>query len=117
MHADALREGETTFELSKNPWHRVGTAHCLVHVGRIAEAEAMLKDVKPQASHTNAASEVAMYYAALGQREETLAWLERAYQVHTFGMLTVQIQPDFDSLHDDPRFQAIVRGICLPSRD
>jgi len=116
-YAEALREGEITFKLSENPWHRVGLAHCLVHMGKFVEAEAILKDVKPQASNTNAASEVAMYYAALGQREEALAWLERAYQAHTFGMLTVQIQPDFDSLHDDPGFQAIVRGMGLPSRD
>ncbi len=117
MHAEALRETEKAFELSKNPWHRVGIAHSLVHVGRIAEAEAILKEVKLQASNTNAAISVAKYYAALGRREETLEWLERAYEAHTFGMLTVHMQPDFDSLHEDPRFQAIMRGMGLPSRD
>lgn len=117
MYAEALRETQKAFDLSKNPWHLAGVARQLVHVGRIAEAEAMLKDVKPQASNTNAATGIAMYYAALGQREEALAWLERAYEAHTFGMLTVHMQPDFDSLHAEPRFQAIVRGMRLPSRN
>jgi serine/threonine protein kinase/tetratricopeptide (TPR) repeat protein len=117
MHAEALRETQKGFELSRNPWHLAGVAHELAHLGRVAEAKAVLKDIAPQASNNNAAITVAAYYAALGQREETLAWLERAYEAHTFGMLTIYQQPDFDSLHDDPRFLAIVRGMGLPIRN
>jgi len=117
MHAEALRETQKGFELSRSPWHLAGVAHELVHLGRIAEAKAVLKDIEPQASNKNAALTVAGYYAALGQWEETLAWLERAYEARAFGMLTIYQQPDFDSLHDDPRFRAIVRGMGLPIRN
>ena len=117
MHAEALRETQKGFELSRNPWHLAGVAHELVHLGRIAEAKAVLKDIEPKASNNNAAITVAAFYAALRQREETLAWLERAYEARTFGMLTIYQQPDFDSLHDDPRFLAIVRGMGLPIRN
>jgi uncharacterized protein YpiB (UPF0302 family) len=52
---------------------------------------------------------VAWIHAALGEREEALRWLETAYQQRANWMLLLKIDPSFDDLRRDPRFQDLMR--------
>jgi TolB-like protein/DNA-binding winged helix-turn-helix (wHTH) protein len=54
-------------------------------------------------------------YARLGRKEEALHYLERAYDDHVPVLVFIQNEPAFDSLHDDPRYQAIVKKMGLPA--
>lgn len=56
---------------------------------------------------------VAMVYAGLGDKENALAWLEKAYAVHDEWMVYLKIYPEFASLHGDPRFQDMERRVGL----
>ena len=49
----------------------------------------------------------------LGDREKSLTYLERAFRVHDVNLYTVTCDPEFDFLHGEPRFQAIVKAIGL----
>lgn len=51
----------------------------------------------------------AQNYASLGDKEQALAWLEKAYQAHSFAMPFVKITPSFDALRNDARYQDILR--------
>jgi TolB-like protein/DNA-binding winged helix-turn-helix (wHTH) protein len=53
-------------------------------------------------------------YAELGRKEETLRSLERAYKERVPWLVHLQNDPDFDFVHSDPRYQAIVKGMRLP---
>jgi TolB-like protein/Tfp pilus assembly protein PilF/predicted Ser/Thr protein kinase len=53
-------------------------------------------------------------WAAVGQREKALQWLRRAYEEHSPSMPMLQMDPSFDTLRSDPRFQELVRRVGLP---
>ena len=59
---------------------------------------------------------VAIVYAGLGNRDQTFAWLDRAYQQRSYS-LPVYLTTDtrLDGLHTDLRFVALRRriGFCL----
>lgn len=57
---------------------------------------------------------IASFYARLGQNEETLAWLERAYEERDFRMTMISVSFEFDSIRSDTRFVALVQKIGLP---
>lgn len=59
-------------------------------------------------------SNLASIYADLGDKEQALDWLERAYRMHSGGLVWVKVDPDFYSLHDQPRFQALLEKMGFP---
>jgi TolB-like protein/DNA-binding winged helix-turn-helix (wHTH) protein/cytochrome c-type biogenesis protein CcmH/NrfG len=61
-------------------------------------------------------SSVALRLAALGEKDEALNWLERAYESHTRDLVFVGVDPGYDPLRGEPRFAALVRRIGLPER-
>ena len=55
----------------------------------------------------------AMVYAHLGQTNEALANLERAYLARETQMTELAVEPNFDALRGDPRFVELERQIGL----
>ena len=92
-------------------------AICLHALGRGPEAERTVDSVKAQIQSGIAADSsfvasraiqgLAQYYAWLGDAEQSLAWLERAYAVtpegEDFRMLATSL---YDKVRNDPRFRA-----------
>src|SRR6266478_4849039 len=60
------------------------------------------------------AYDVAYDYAALGDRDHCLEWLNRALLQRDGVLIELSIQPRFDNLHSDPRFQDLLRRLNLP---
>jgi TolB-like protein/DNA-binding winged helix-turn-helix (wHTH) protein len=56
---------------------------------------------------------LALRYARLGRKDETLHGLEQAYAEHVPWLIFIQSEPDLDFLHSDPRYQAIVKKLGL----
>jgi serine/threonine-protein kinase len=54
-------------------------------------------------------------YAQLGEREEALAAIERAYEVKDAGLTTMLVDPWLDPIRKEPRFEAIVREMNFPA--
>lgn len=59
--------------------------------------------------------EFASAYARLGQNDEVFQWLEKAYDDHVPKLVRIQHNTDLNSVHDDPRYQDLVKRIGLPS--
>jgi len=58
---------------------------------------------------------VALWYAAAGEKGKALDWLERAYQEHDPTMPYLGTHPSFRALHGEPRFRALMRKMQLPA--
>jgi hypothetical protein len=58
--------------------------------------------------------DIAVVYAGLGERDQALAWLERAYQERCGFITVLKVDPRLDSLRSDPRFQDLVRRMNFP---
>jgi hypothetical protein len=51
--------------------------------------------------------------AGLGDKEQAITELERAYTEHVWSMYMIKLEPAFTDLHSDPRFIALVRKVGL----
>jgi TolB-like protein len=58
--------------------------------------------------------EIALTYSILGNKDEAFEWLEKCYQRHGTNMLGLKIEPDFDPLRSDPRFQDLLKRVGFP---
>ena len=59
-------------------------------------------------------SDVASLYAEAGETDQALTWLERGLEVHDPQMPENSVHLYFESLHNTPRFKAILRHLNLP---
>ena len=58
--------------------------------------------------------EHAELYTAPGNHDKAMRYLDIAYQCHTAWLLELQLNPAYDDLHSDPRYQELIRRIGLP---
>jgi TolB-like protein/DNA-binding winged helix-turn-helix (wHTH) protein/cytochrome c-type biogenesis protein CcmH/NrfG len=58
--------------------------------------------------------DLALQYAQLGRREETLSYLEEGLRQHSPLLLWIQNDPAYDFLHGDERYRSIIKRIGLP---
>lgn len=56
---------------------------------------------------------MALRYALVGDRDGTIAWLERAYAYRHHLMIFIDCEPLFDDIRTDPRFQDLRRRVGL----
>jgi hypothetical protein len=88
--------------------HSLGTAYAVS--GMRDETAKMLNDLKnrsPQAFSN--APEIAMVYVGLDEKDQAMAWLEKAY-AERFSPW-VLMRPCFNPMRSDPRFQDLLRLI------
>ncbi len=52
-------------------------------------------------------------YVGMGNKDEAFAWLQKAYLEHSFVLTALKVDPLFDALRSDPRFQALLRSVGL----
>jgi eukaryotic-like serine/threonine-protein kinase len=57
--------------------------------------------------------QIATLYTRAGMNKEAIDWLEKAYQAHDQNMPYICIDPIFDGLRNEPRFQDILRRMKL----
>ncbi|UCC84757.1 MAG: tetratricopeptide repeat protein [Gemmatimonadota bacterium] len=55
----------------------------------------------------------ALVHIGLGDLDEALDWLEKAYEEHDTWMVHLNIDPTFDCLRSHPRFIALLKNVCL----
>lgn len=54
-----------------------------------------------------------MLYAGLGEPEQALKWLEKAYEERADGLTWINVEPMFDGLRKHPMFQELVKRMGL----
>jgi serine/threonine protein kinase/Tfp pilus assembly protein PilF len=59
-------------------------------------------------------TEIAYNYAGLGDKEQTLRWLETAVTERSRGLVFIKIVPELDPFRSDPRYRAILLRMGLP---
>jgi len=118
MHPEAIAALRAALDsVGRNPQIEGELGHALAVAGERAEALAMLKDL----GHLSATRYVSPYsvalgHAGLGDRDQALAWLDKAYAERSDYMAYLRLEPMLDSLRSDQRFVALVERVGLPSR-
>lgn len=82
---------------------------------RRAEAMKMLEELKEESKRGYVSpSSMAIACIGLGEKDQAFAWLDRAYGERITIMAYLKVDPWFDSLRSDPRFQSLLRRMNLP---
>jgi serine/threonine-protein kinase len=86
--------------------------HAYAAAGRIARARSVLAELNAAAAQKYVpAYYFALLYAGLGQREQALRALERAYEERSTVLAYLLIDPRLAPLRDEPRFVALARRL------
>jgi hypothetical protein len=55
-------------------------------------------------------------YTYAGRKDEALTWLERAFDERSFGIAWLAVDPTFDSLHSESRYQVLAAKLRIPQK-
>ena len=113
---EALREYEAAIRLSGATAAdaSVGRANALAAAGNREEALAVLEQLKRRRSERFTSPwGIASIYAKLGEDDEALSWLDRAYEEHDPPLVWLKVHPRFDAIRSHPHFVALLRKMRL----
>ncbi|HYW30250.1 MAG TPA: protein kinase [Gemmatimonas sp.] len=114
QYAEALAEYERAQQAAGDV-PLFGYAVTLARAGQTAKAQVMLERLRAYGRdhYVNPISMVAIY-AALGDRNEAFAWLDRTVADRTGWLWGIATWPEFDSLQQDPRHTQLIQRMGLP---
>jgi TolB-like protein/DNA-binding winged helix-turn-helix (wHTH) protein/Tfp pilus assembly protein PilF len=118
MHPEAIAALRAALNsVGRNPEIEGELGHVLAAAGRRTEALAILKGLGDlSATRYVSPYSVALVHAGLGDRDQALAWLDKAYAERSDYMPYLKLEPMLDGLRSDRRFVALVERVGLPSR-
>ena len=80
--------------------------------GQTDEANRILEELKQQKEYVSPVY-IAMVYAGLKDKDRAFEWLQKAYEEHSEYLSFIKVEPEFDSLRDDPRYRKLLSSIGL----
>jgi len=112
MYNEAIAELQKAIELSAgSTTFRSNLAYAYAESGKREEASKILSELKNKSHGVPNAPEIALVYVGLDDKNQAMAWLEKAY-AERFNPSVLR-RPAFDPLRSDPRFQNLLRRIGL----
>jgi tetratricopeptide (TPR) repeat protein len=89
-------------------------AYAYATAGRKPEAQKILSGLSELSTRTYIPSYYfAVIYAALGQNDQAIEWLERAHDERSNFLASLRVDPAVDVLRSDPRFGSLVERVGL----
>jgi TolB-like protein/DNA-binding winged helix-turn-helix (wHTH) protein/Tfp pilus assembly protein PilF len=110
----ALSELETASSSSLRDWQPVIAAHGHI-AGTCGQPSRAVDDLLrfDEIARTRFVTSYgyALIYAGLKDKEQALLWLRKAVEERSHWLVWIRVDPRFDQLRGDPRFQQIVRAV------
>jgi DNA-binding winged helix-turn-helix (wHTH) protein/TolB-like protein/Tfp pilus assembly protein PilF len=114
MPDECLAEYHRCVELLRSSAHLAGLGLGYALTRRNAEARAVLDELEDGVSHAYVSpTGLAQVYVALGEKDRALECLERACDERDPWALWNKVNPVFESVRSEPRFQDLLRRVGL----
>ena len=85
--------------------------------GRKTDALRLVDAALARSTQTYVApSSMALAYIGLGEPDRAIEWLEKAYEDRDHALVTLKGDPAYASLHDNPKFVALLKKMKLQPR-
>jgi TolB-like protein/DNA-binding winged helix-turn-helix (wHTH) protein/Flp pilus assembly protein TadD len=99
---------------SENPWFWGNHAYLSGRLGRLEDARHALEKLQMlnREQHVDPIV-LALAYLGMNDKNQSLNWLDKAHAEHSVSLTSVNVDPVYDPLRDDARFQALLHAMNL----
>jgi len=118
IYLGATYQQNSMFEEALAAWQKTGThaglgviTHAMA--GKREEARKMVGELKKEWGARNPTF-IATVYAYLGEKDKAFEWLQKAYDQRDIFIFQLKVEPGYDPLRSDPRFQDLFRRMNFP---
>ena len=114
-YEEAIAEFKKAIPLSKgNPEATAALGHAYAVSGQKGEAQRVLEELREYSKHQYVSPDnQALIYAGLGEKSKAIDQLQKAYDERAGQLIYLNVDPRFDTLRADARFQNLKRRVGL----
>jgi len=118
-YEDAIAQFQKTIELSGRGANTIASlGHVFGLAGRPSEAQKILLELKARSKKRYVSSyQVALVELGLGYKDQAIRELETAFEERSTLLTYLKMDPRFDPLRSDSRFQDLLRRVGLPQKN
>jgi len=114
-HKEAVAEREKMLSLSGGPELAAAIEEDFAKSGYRGVLQSWLDGLQEISKHGYVSYlSIAEAYMRMGEKEKALNWLEKAYEDHDSGLVSLGVEPMFDPLRSDKSFREILVRMKLP---
>jgi eukaryotic-like serine/threonine-protein kinase len=114
MYQEAVAEQQKVLALSGNPDFAMAVGESYRKSGYPGVLQFILGGLTEESKHGyTPAYNIAQIYARLGDKDQSFAWLERAYNDRDSKLTYLKVEPAFDEIDSDPRFQQLLQRLAI----
>ena len=115
MFDEAIAEFQKTLSTFAGDTESIAAlGHAYAASGRVAEAHAIIDNLTEYGEQRYIPSYFnAQIHAALGQADQAFEWLEKSYEERYGFLIYLKVEPRFDPIRNDPRFEELARRVGL----
>jgi TolB-like protein/DNA-binding winged helix-turn-helix (wHTH) protein/Flp pilus assembly protein TadD len=100
--------------IGDGPWNWAELAYVYGRSGQPVQARHALMQLQELNRHQPVdPSPFVWAYIGLGDKDQAFSWLEKAYSQHSNILTSLKVDPAYDRLRSDPRFQDLMRRVGL----
>ena len=115
MYKEAIAERQRLLTLSGNPDLAVAIGEDYRKSGYAGVLQGSLEGLKEVSKERYVPPyHVAQIYARLADKQQTLDWLEQAFNERDTQLTYMKVEPAFDEIRSDPRFQRLQQRLAMP---
>jgi len=115
MYDAAIAESQKIFDLGAKSLGTAGLGQAYAMAGKRNEAQKALAELQELSKRRFVSPGLfALIYAALGDKDQAFAWLEKSVEQHDLMTGRLKVDQRFDPLRSDPRFAEMVKRVGLP---
>jgi tetratricopeptide (TPR) repeat protein len=117
MYEEAVGEIQQAVELSRRSTITLAVlGHAQAAAGNGSEADEILKTLQDRSRETYVPSYwIAFIYVGRAEKDKALEWLEKAFEERSAWLAWVNVEPRFDPLREERRFNDLLNRIGFPS--
>jgi tetratricopeptide (TPR) repeat protein len=115
MYDQAITELRRAVDISQSSAPAIAAlARAYAVSGRTTEARKLLDQLMEQSKRRYVSPfYVAIVYAGLGENDQALDWIEKAYKDRSNAIVFAKVDPQLDTLRSTPRFQSLLHRLAF----